>query len=426
MTLRISFVASAAITALLASSATAQQPNASTPAFGMGGNYTALARGYDAVAWNPALLGLSDRPGFSLTMATAGGYSGLHPIDLASFKPFEGENIPLAVREEWLTQVTARGGEQGRIDGGATLLALSAGPIAIQVATSAYADAKLTPDAFEAVFFGNSGRTGTPHDLSFAGSRMDGAAFTTGALSYGFQPPIPLPLGELSIGLTGKYVVGHTIARAEDAGSTITTGPVLLRFPVIYGDPSDKIDHGRGVGVDLGAAWSLDNLTLSATVQNVMNSFTWDTTALRVKMATGSFDFGGQSTMEFMDVPYDSAPATLRQEIADARFARVFAAGAAYTVTDYLTIAGDVRHAASGMVAGPRDAIGAGAELRVLGFLPLRAGLTRVDGGWQYAGGVGLSVFGAEMSVSAAKRTLPGGGSAAGLMVGVVAIGSGR
>ena len=426
MTTRTAFVAAVASLVLVSSSGAAQQPNASAPAFGMGGNYTALARGYDAVAWNPALLGMTDRPGFSLTVATAGGFSGLHPIDFSSLKPFEGVNIPLSVREEWLTQVTARGGEHGSIDGGATVLALGVGPFAVQVATSAYANAKLTPDAFEAVFFGNSGRTGTPHDLSFAGSSMDGAAFTTGAVSYGIQPPIPLPMGELSLGVTGKYVVGHAMARAEDAGSIITTGPVILRFPMVYADPSDKMDQGHGVGFDIGAAWSLENLTLSATVQNVMNTFAWDTTMMRVKMATGSFDFGGQSTMDFVEMPYDSAPAPLRKEIADTRFARVFAAGAAYDVTNFLTVSGDVRHAATGMVVGPRDAMGAGAELRVLGVLPLRAGLTRVDGGWQYAAGTGLSVFGFEMSISAAKRTIPGGGSASGLMFGLVSMGSGR
>ena len=47
--------------------ATAQLPNASPVATGVGGAYTARARGYDAVAWNPANLGMPNNPGFALS-----------------------------------------------------------------------------------------------------------------------------------------------------------------------------------------------------------------------------------------------------------------------------------------------------------------------------------------------------------------------
>jgi hypothetical protein len=425
MKTRTQMVGTLAAFGILSHAVAAQQPNASAPAFGMGGNYTALARGYDAVAWNPALLGLSDNPTFSFTLAAAGGFSGLHPIDLSSLKPFEGQTIPLAVKEQWLADVTTRGGEHGRVDGGATLLALGIGPVALQVGSSAYAAGTLSPDAFEALMFGNAGRTGTPRNLTFAGSTLEGAAFTTGALSFGLPTPIELPLGELALGITGKYVMGHAMARAQDDGSALTTSGVTLRFPIVYADPSDGIDQGHGMGFDIGAAYSLSRVTVSATLQNVMNSFAWDTTAMRVKMGTASFD-GSASSADLTVMPYDSAPPTLRRAIADARFAKVFAAGAAFYATDFLTVTVDVRHAAAGMTVGARDAVGAGAELRVLGFLPLRAGLSRIDGGFQIAGGAGISVFGFEMSLSAARRTTSGGGSAAGVMLGVVSMGGGR
>ena len=44
----------------------AQLPDPSTRALGMGGAYTSLARGYEAVAWNPAMLAAVGRPGFTI------------------------------------------------------------------------------------------------------------------------------------------------------------------------------------------------------------------------------------------------------------------------------------------------------------------------------------------------------------------------
>jgi hypothetical protein len=404
-----------------AASAGAQVPNASAPAFGMSGNYAALARGYDAVAWNPALLGLADNPLFSFSTASIGGFSALKPIDMSAVKPYEGKNLPVDVREAWLAEVTSQGGENGRAEGGLTVLGLSVGHLAFQVATSGYADANLSPDAFEAVMFGNAGRTGTPHDLSFAGSSIDGAAFTTGAASFGLPTPLEILGGRLSLGITGKYVLGNAMARGQDDGSSIAYSGSTLRFPVVYADPSEKMDHGHGMGVDLGAAWSVPGLTVSATIQNVVNGFRWDTTGMYAKMVSGSFD-GTTTSADVIDVPYDSASAGLRSAIANTHFAPVMAAGVALSLLHGTTVTADVRRAGAGMVTGPRSSIGVGIESKILSFLPLRGGLARVDGGWQAAAGLGVHVFAFELAISGATRQLASG-SATGVMLGLVSVG---
>ena len=55
----------------------AQVPNASPAATGLSGAFTARARGYDAIAWNPANLGLRDNPRFSFSLLAISGSSGL-------------------------------------------------------------------------------------------------------------------------------------------------------------------------------------------------------------------------------------------------------------------------------------------------------------------------------------------------------------
>jgi hypothetical protein len=421
MRTRISLTVTVAA-AMLGTTASAQLPNASARAFGMAGNYSALARGYAAVAWNPALLGMDNNPIFSFATASIGGFSALKPIDMSAVKPFEGRDIPSSTRQEWLAKVTAQGGEDGRAEGGATLLGLSMGRLAFQVASAGYAEMNVAPDAFEALMFGNAGLTGEPRPLDFSGSMVDGAAFTTAAASLGIPTSIDLLGGRLALGVTGKYVLGNAMARGEDNGSAIpTTGSATLRFPVIYADPTEKMDNGHGIGVDVGAAFSLPGLTLSAALQNVANTFRWDTTTMYAKMVSASFD-GTVSSADMIDVPYDSAPASLRSAIGKARFARIMSAGAALSLAGHMTLTADVRHSGEGMVIGARNSAGLGLEVRTLGFLPLRGGVARVDDGWQMSAGAGLRVWAFEVAVSAARRQLVNG-SATGVMVGLVSLG---
>src|SRR5919199_3719364 len=76
---RLSSAAAIIALACAAHPAAAQLPSASAVALGSGDNYTALARGYNAVAWNPAGLAMPGNPGFSLTILPVRGSGGLRP-----------------------------------------------------------------------------------------------------------------------------------------------------------------------------------------------------------------------------------------------------------------------------------------------------------------------------------------------------------
>src|SRR5881409_2061545 len=96
-------VAAAVILPVITTSvANAQLPNASAAAFGMGGNFTAVARGYEAVAWNPANLAMPGRPSVSFGAIIAGGNMGLAPIDFTMLHKFSGQVIDSATRVSWI------------------------------------------------------------------------------------------------------------------------------------------------------------------------------------------------------------------------------------------------------------------------------------------------------------------------------------
>src|SRR5881392_103433 len=92
----------AALSLALAATARAQLPSASSAAFAMGGNFTAIARGYEAVAWNAANLAMPGRPFISFGLAMLGGNAGLAPVDLTELHKFSGQVIDSATRASWV------------------------------------------------------------------------------------------------------------------------------------------------------------------------------------------------------------------------------------------------------------------------------------------------------------------------------------
>src|SRR5688572_25936055 len=90
----------------------AQLPSASAAALGMGDNYMTSARGFNAVAWNPANLGLVGNPKFSIAILPIKSSYGLRPITLGDVKGYESEIIPGPVKETWLKEIEGEGGEE--------------------------------------------------------------------------------------------------------------------------------------------------------------------------------------------------------------------------------------------------------------------------------------------------------------------------
>src|SRR5205085_9973259 len=112
-----------------------QLPSSSTRALGMGDNYTALARGYAAVSWNPALLGLPGNPGASLTLLPVRGVAGLGPVKLKDFSNYSDKFVPASQRETWLTAIEGKGSEQGNAGADATYIAAQIGRLGVQAGT---------------------------------------------------------------------------------------------------------------------------------------------------------------------------------------------------------------------------------------------------------------------------------------------------
>ncbi len=422
-----------AVMSLAANSLAAQLPNASAAAFGMAGNFTAMARGYEGVASNPANLAMPDRPRFSLGIGIAGGSAALEPIDAKTLHRFSGRVVDSVTRVSWIDRARLAGGQSLNFDGVLTPIAVSVGPVALQIGSAAYSTMRLSPDAWEAFLFGNAGlNNGQPKALDLSGTRVRIGAFTTGGLSFALPVPFRLTRGmfadeRAALGITAKYVVGHTLIVAQDVGSVVGANEILFNFPAITStDGQDGFDGraGSGAAADVALAWSGGRWKLGVLAENVINSFRWDTTRLSFRPGTGTFD-GSDNTTDFDERPYGSAPQVLRDLVESQAFKPAVAIGMAFKPLARLTLTADMKRHTGGeeaIVIGPKSRIGVGAEWRIIPMVPLRAGLASVTDGWLAGVGAGLSIRGYELGASTSIRRR-GQAMESGVMIGVVGIG---
>jgi hypothetical protein len=404
-----------------ASTAWAQQLNTSAAALGLGGNFIARARGYEAVAWNPANLGLPGNPGFSLTLLPVTATFTLDPITLGDIKNAESYKVPnvvpRATRQAWLDKVTAAGGEKGTPSGGANV-ALSAGPFAAQLGITGFGAVNLNPDAVEAILFGNVPASGSGTDgtnvrtLNLKNSRASSGALTTAAFSYGRAFGDHKPgSATLAFGATLKWVGGAFVTIAQDAGSSINANGGTISFPFVgtrssqdCKDDSGQITSGctpmsgaggfsgSGIGADVGVSWLRDKLGVSAAIHNVLNTFSWNESAMSYTPGLGQFDAKGDST-NFDQQPFANAPATLKSALESYKLKPTVSAGLAYEWTKGITVSADARQQMGGdesIVIGPKTSVGGGVEYRGIPMLSLRGGADYITGGTAVSFGAGL------------------------------------
>ena len=383
-----------------------QLAHASATTLGLMDNATATARGLAAISVNPAGLGMAG-PGYSVALVPIQLRSGLDPVTLGDLASFQDEIIPRATKEEWLARVGAEGGQQGAFGADLSEIAVQVGRIGVQVSTIAAGSMNLSPDVMEVLLYGNAGRTGEPTDLVLDGSSLDAFAVTTAGLALGLPVATDPSGARVSVGATLKYSMGHAVATGRDDGGSLQSDPLRadIRFPTVSFDTdAGGLDHGSGIGLDLGLQVEKSRLSAGLAVLNVFHTFAWNEDGMVYRPGTALLEQGA-SESDFETRPFSEAPASLRQEIAHMGFAPVVAVGGAYHAGEDLTLSADVRNRfGDGMAVDPKMHVGAGAEYRGLGFLELRGGAAAVTGGMEFGGGASLVLGPAGISVAGALR----------------------
>ncbi|MDQ8153084.1 MAG: conjugal transfer protein TraF [Gemmatimonadota bacterium] len=418
------FALGALVLLMNATALQAQQANPSVVAFGMGNNYTAAARGYETIGWNPAMLAIGAQPKFSVGALIGGANGGLAPVDVQDIADYSGVTIPRSVRQGWVNDLrNSSKSETGALDGGVTFLALSWGHMAAQVSASAGANMNLNADALETMLLGNADAVASNRTLRPSGG-LTASAFITSAVSWSKAlnwKPMGAKDESFALGVTGKWVLGAANVRVQDAGSTITKDAITARFPAVF---SSGTDAGSGIGMDVGAAWHGGNTTVGLTVMNLFNSFAWDGAGFECIPMTIDIDVNRTNTST--EKAACSGSTQVQVDAATAmKFMPSIRAGAAWTGLTKWTLTADVQSQlgdeAETIVLGPKTSVGVGAEYRGLAMLPLRGGFSVIEGGTQMAGGAGLRFGRYEFNVGMQLRNVDGM-SSTNVMLGLLSV----
>jgi hypothetical protein len=405
----------AAVAALLAAAAPlpAQVASPSAAALGMGDNHTAAARGYAAVAWNPAALALSGNPRSSGAFAALRGIGGFGPVTLGDLAEYENRVVPEGVKEAWLAAVRRDGAQSGTAGGDLALLAAQYGRFGLQFSSSVRATSDVSPGVAELLLFGNADEQGNPREIPLGGSTVAMHAYSTAAVSYAVPIPVRRPGARLAVGATATYTLGHALVAGARSEGAATADPVAVdfRFPVVHSDFGSEFPlvSGSGVGVDLGMGYEAGAWSFGAVLQNAVSTFSWDRDRLRWREGSVAFDAERRES-DFTARPLSSAPEAARLLAEEATFRRSLTLGAAARVSPRLAVAADARAAAAGGIGGaPSTHLGAGLEYAPLPWLPLRLGAAYVDGGGGDAGmllgaGIGVRAGAFDVAASAGRR----------------------
>ena len=390
--------------------ASSQLPGASTATLGTANNYMVLARGFAAVGLNPAGLGMPETSGFTLALFPVKLSQSLDPLALSDLKDYEGVVIPTSVKEDWLQQIAAAGGQTGSGALEVTAFSGSWNNFGLQLSTIASARTDLNDAAAELLFFGNAGRTGEPGDFDLQGSGLDGYAVTTLGISAGF--PIarrwaPGVEQGLSLGVTLKQSWGHAMAFAEDAGTLAQSDPLEIGvdFPVVHSNNESDWSGGSGLGLDVGVAWERGPWAAAAVLQNIFNTFEWDLAELVYRPGQATFD-EDTNEADFDELPANQAPAALQGRVKDLTFKPGIALGGAYDASENMTVTAEFRQrVGDGLDTGPKSHLGIGMEYKPTPSVPLRAGVAMITDGFQAGGGLALILGPVQIGFAAMYQT---------------------
>ena len=408
---------------ILPATLAAQSGQSTARAVAMGRSMTASALGYEAIVWNPALLGVPGRPKFSINIVQAGlstRSNVLSPSELRRY--YTSDSLTLEDKNDIMDKVRATSDSTFGVGALADVMALgiTVGNFGVALSgTVADADMALSDDAIELVLFGNTGRRAPGERYLAAGTR--GSAVSAATLSVAWGQGFQLPVGHLAVGLAARYRRGIFAARAEDLGSYVQNAPdfeARAGVHAVYFDPDSSFNNGSGFGVDLGAAYDfVSGIRVAAAVENLVSSMSWKDENLRyhreeylLQQSADGLSYQ-DSTISDVEGPYDSTDAT-QQALRDSLlggdpFATRLRLGAQLSAGPVL-LAGDATFELSeGIVPGAKSRASVGAELPIA-VLRLRGGVaTDFDGGVGFSAGLGFKLGPVRLDVAGAL--VPGG-----------------
>lgn len=401
-------------------SAAAQAPVLPAPALGAGGAGSARAELPGAFVVNPALLAIPGRPTMSLLLPSVSGDVALSPIGPVSVSPYAGTVVPNAVKDAWMDEIRAAGGERVALSMAAHPLLVSLGNAALVSTVRASSQFVLPPEAAQLLLYGNAGRGNGLEDVFIAGARGQASVTSSAGIAMGRLVGRPFD-GAFSIGFTPKVVQGEMlgVVLSADAAVRGTDGVLDARSTVMTWGLDGHASGATGRGLDVGAVYARERWSVAASVSDVINTLRYP--AERAWILTHHSTMSGESQTDTTRwAPYlvggAPNPSLTSAELAVAAEASTLASirptlriATSVQPIRRLTLSADLamRPSESLLDVTPRNSLGAGADLD-LSLVRLRGGVQRANGGTALSAGVGLHLFVLDLDLAAMQDRTAG------------------
>lgn len=384
---------------------------ANARALSMAGAQISLARGYECASFNPANLGLDGGRQNGLQLFGVGVAVSNNSFSLDDYNHYTGADLDNAEKDELLDKIPAEGLKVSA-DAEVTVFGLALANMAFSLSAVGAAEINMGRVPMELLLKGNT----MADTVTLDGMYGDGYGLASANVSYG-QRLYKNADRQLAVGGTFRYLQGlgyEEITEINGQAATLMSG-----YTGEGTMTSRTATGGSGYAIDLGAALRISrSYTVGVTVYNVVSHIRWDQDT---KEHHYSFAFD-TLTLSMMDGDslITSEDTTVAVDPFTTDLPRMIRVGFAHT-TGRLLWAVDWEQGfkrGAGTSADPR--VSAGGELRLVRFLPLRAGMA-VGGkaGTTFAAGLGLDFALAYIDIGAASYDGISAGSGKGLTFGV-------
>ncbi|RKX23884.1 MAG: hypothetical protein DRP45_09445 [Candidatus Zixiibacteriota bacterium] len=264
------FLLATTLVLLFASSAQpAASVHSSARSAGMGGAFTALAKGVDAPKYNPANLGLDGYRQTGFEFASVGASITNNAFTLSDYNNYTGATLSTSDKQDIMNKIPDEG---FRIDADirANAASLALGHYVLSFNGVASANANINKDVMDLILNGNQ----FADTIHITGSYSDGISYASMDLSYGFQFHSQ-GTRQFALGVTAKYIKGlyaEQLVELTGHASTYESGFEGQGSAIVRTATS-----GSGYGLDVGAALKLNNrYTAGVRFQNILGKITWN------------------------------------------------------------------------------------------------------------------------------------------------------
>ena len=379
---------------LLTLNAAGARAQGAVRAWGMAGAHTAVARGLEAVEYNPANLALSQ----GVTIGLAGFAVDVHnnAFSLDRFNELTGSHLSTSQKERLLADIPLTG-LQLDANAQASLLGFQVGPFALSTGVLGAGQGNLDRDYFDLVLFGNHpGET-----VDFSNTWGQGFAMATATASWGQT----LHQGEssrLCVGANLRYFHGIYEMHVEEAYGQINT-----TLEEITGEASVTTlssEGGRGYGLDLGLAMQTGGgWSFGLVADNLVTDLHWDKFTEINEFTLMAQDINLLN--DDLDEALAEADTTYSALSYHTTLPRRLRLGASHQTGSWLMAMDYVQGLENGPGSSTTPQFNTGFELQALSFLQPRFGVC-IGGacGTSLAGGLGLRLGFWRLDLAVANR----------------------